>query len=166
MTENDWRYLIDNYANGTVTSVAASQVSTKISLGVTMPDIRVNNWPGAIQMYLCIVSFSLSPQTASFATLGTLDCYFQDSGGQFIPLGDFLNNQSINMGLTILLPTPIQDSGIQNVGELYVTLNSGATVGTYNYQFGFSYAYLLPQENPYKLDQIIEEGNHHGLHTL
>ncbi len=163
MTEGGWRYVVDNYANGTITTIAATQVSKQITLGVNAPDIRVGNWPGAIQMYLCLRSFALSPTTATFATVGTLDCYFQDNGGQLIPLGDFLNNSANNLGLDIVVPTPIQDPGVTNVGNLLVTLNSGATVGTYDFQFGFSYAYLMPETNPYESGQIIEEERyHHG----
>lgn len=155
-TENGWRYIIDNFAKGTVTTIANQTVSAAVALILT-PNWRLEQWPGATQMFLVIRQFALSPQTATFATAGTIDIIYQDTiGGQQIPLGDMLNNASLNSDMVRLIPTPITDPNVTAIGNLLVTLNTGATVGVYNWQLSFSGAYLLPSLKGYSREERIE----------
>lgn len=167
-TENGWQWLVDNYANGTFTTIAATLVLTNVSLALTQQEIRLSRWPGAVNMYLCIRSFSVAPSTASFTTLGSLDLYYQDLlGGQIIPLGTIYNNDELNLNnVNILIPTPITDAGMlaTNVGQIRATLSTGATVGNYTWQIAFSYAYLLPTMKPYEVQKVEELLDAHPGH--
>jgi hypothetical protein len=149
-TTQAWRYTSDNLATGVITTIANVQVATPVTLLVPL-DVRLSRWPGAVQMYLVLRSFSMAPQTAVIATVEALDCLYQDTvGGQLVALGDFLNNNSINVSPQVLIPTPITDPGVKTVGNLLVTLATGGTPAAYNYQIGFSYAYLLPEIHGYQ----------------
>lgn len=150
-SKGEWRYLIDNYAKGTITTIAGQTVSVAIALAVP-PHFFLSRWPGAIALYFCIRQFSISPQTATFATAGALDIVFQDQAGNIIPLGDTLNSSIVNMGLVSLIPTAITDPDNQSIGNLQVALTAAATTGTYNYQLAFSAAYLLPSLKGYSYE--------------
>jgi hypothetical protein len=155
-SQQAWRYSADNAAAGTFTTVAGATTPVLVTL-LNKPNYRTSQWPGAVQVYLVIRSFSFAPQTATFATPGALDINFVDKSGNLVPVGDFISNQSANIGFDTLLPVPITDPGEQNVGTLNVALNAGATVGTYNWQLGFSYAYLIPAAEGYKVE------HHHSI---
>lgn len=157
-SQQAWRYSADNMANGTFTTVAAATVQTLVNL-LQKPNYRTSQWPGAVQVYLVVRSFSFAPQTATFATPGALDVSFSDKSGNLVPVGDFISNQSGNIGFDTLIPVPVTDPGEQNVGTLNVALNAGATVGTYNWQMGFSYAYLVAAIDGYKIE------HHHSITT-
>lgn len=148
-TEGGWRYTIDNIATGTVTTIAAQTVASAVSLTIP-PFTRISQWPGAVQAYLVIRHFCVAPSTASFATAGELEIQYVDSiGGFIVPMADIINNQSFNsLDNSILIPTPITDPSVKAVGTLNFALSSGATVGTYLWQMGFAYAYLLPAPEP------------------
>lgn len=147
--ENGWRYAVDNYAVGTITSVAATAVNAAATL-VLAPNWRLEQWPGGTQLYIVLRSFSIAPQTATFATAGNLDCRYIDLiGGNVVPLGVFLNTTGGSDTMSVLIPTPITDPGVTNIGQVQVTLNTGATVGTYNWQVAFSVAYMVPALQPY-----------------
>lgn len=158
-SQQAWRYSADNSAGGTFTTVANQTVSTNVVLR-NNPNYRTSQWPGGVQVYLVIRSFSFAPQTATFATPGALDIAFVDKSGNLVPIGDFISNQSGNIGFDTLLSVPVTDPGEQNVGSLNVALNAGATVGTYIWQLGFSYAYLVPALEGYKIEHshTISEG--------
>jgi hypothetical protein len=175
-TEGGWEHVVDNYAKGGITTVAAATVTANVTLALTNPETRLLRWPGAVQLYLCIRSFALGLSTATLATLGSLDVYYQDLiGGQIIPLGSIQSNDEINLqNVNILIPTPVTDAGAlaNPIGQLQVALSSGATVGTYVWQMGFSYAYLLPAIKGYEIQHIqelmdghygpVEPHRHHG----
>lgn len=147
-TEGGWRYAIDNYANGTVLTVANATTVVAVKLTLALDHKRLSEWPNATQLFLCIRNFSLAPQAAP-TTAGVIDVQYQDTiGGQLIPIGDMVSNSQMNIGLTTLIPTPITDPGILTVGNLLFFLNTGATVGTLNWQMAFSYAYMLPANEP------------------
>ena len=156
--ENGWQDVIDNYAKGTLTTVAATLVQSPVTLGLTSPETRLLRWPGAVQLYLAIRSFGMAPTTATFATAGSIDIYYQDLiGGQIIPLGCLPSNDEINLpNINLLIPTPITDAGAlaNPIGNIQATLNSGATVGAYIWQIAFSYAYLLPTTKPYEVQHV------------
>lgn len=142
--DDGWRYVIDNYASGTVTTVANATTTVAVKLTLD-PHWRLEQWPGGTQVFLAIRQFSIAPQTATFATPGAIDVLYQDTiGGQIIPLGDFVSSQGYTIFLQSLIPTPLTDPDVQNVGNLLFALNTGATPGTYNWQMGFSGAYMLP----------------------
>jgi len=160
-----WENSADGYANGTVTTVAGSLVTSPVVLtlpaNTQSPNWRLQQWPGGTLLYLFIRSFSMGPQTATFATQGEIDVVFIDQFGNPAPLGVIPNNSFFNETPGVLLPSPITDSGQQTrLGNLSCTLNAGATVGTYSWQMGFSCAYLLPALKGYNLERIGEHVTH------
>lgn len=162
-----WRYSADGYANGTITTVANTAVSTAVSLtlpaNTQSPNWRLEQWPGGTLLYLVIRYFSIGPQTASFATAGAITCVFVDQFGNNVPLGVVPNNNFFSSSTITIVPGAITDSGQQvNLGQLVATLNSGATVGTYAWQIGFSVAYLIPAIKGYKLERIGNDTNRYG----
>jgi hypothetical protein len=161
-TEADWRYTVDNYAAGNFTTIANATVSTAVTLTVTQDHKRLSEWPNGVQLYLVVRQCAVSPTTATFATVGSVDLRYQDSiGGQLIPLGVMLNNTNFNQGYVTLIPTPITDPGVINVGNILAFLNTGATVGTYLWQISFSYAYLLPTDEPHQFGPKAKGGDIH-----
>ena len=167
-TENGWQNEVTNYAKGTLTTVAGSQVSAAVSLlyNNSKPNWRLEQWPGGVLLYLVIRGFSIAPSTATFATIGDIDLYFQDTSGQIIPLGVCINNDEITQpSLNIIVPSPITDPDNAAVGSILATLDAGATVGTYNWQMAFSGAYLAPAENGYiEVDKYNETPLPHMYH--
>jgi len=155
-TLDGWRYVIDNIASGTITTSAGATATAAVSL-LLDPHWRLEQWPGGVQLYLVIRQFSIAPQTATFATLGALDITFLSNSGYVIPIGDIVSSGSEDLYLTTIIPSPLTDPDVQGVGTLQVALNAGATVGTYNWQMGFSGAYLLPDIKGY---DIVERGKH------
>lgn len=154
--EESWRYLIDNVAKGTLTTIANTNVATTVTL-LNAPNWHLSRWPGAIQLYLCIRTFSMAAQSA-IGTVGSIDVQFQDAiGGQTIPLGDFVSNASFNQNVSIQIPTPITDPGLQTIGTLNVLLSGTTpTVSIYNWQMGISAAYVLPCLEGYEAESIHE----------
>lgn len=166
-TDGGWRYTIDNIATGNVTTVAAATTPSVVKLAIA-PFTRISQWPGAVQAYLVIRRFSIAPSTATFTTLGEIEIQYVDLiGGFIIPIGDMINSGQINaIDTDIIIPTPITDPSVTNVGTLNFALSTGATVGTYLWQMGFSYAYLLPASEPKagarpKTTDIHVKTNHH-----
>lgn len=158
-TTRAWRYLADNWANGTFTTIAGTLVSTNINLQ-EKTNYRTSQWPGAVQVYLVIRSFSFAAQSA-IATVGSLDCYLIDKAGHTIPLGAYVSNVSGMQSIDTIIAVPITDPSEINVGTLAVTLaGTTPTVSVYNYQFAFSVAYLLPEINGYRVQkhQITPDG--------
>jgi hypothetical protein len=168
-TEDGWQYTVDNWANGGFTTVAGAQVLTDVNFNLIGSENRLSRWPGAIAMYLCIRSFSIALSTATLATLGSLDLYYQDTiGGQTIPLCSLISNGSFQSNdMQILIPTPITDAGQINddIGQIQANLSAGATVGTYVFQMGFSYAYLLATSKPYTIVQVEDLLDAHPGHV-
>lgn len=166
-TEGGWRYTVDNIATGNVTTIAGATVTSAVSLAIA-PFTRISQWPGAVQAYLVVRHFCVAPSTATFTTAGELEIQYVDSiGGFIIPMADIINNQSFNsLDNSILIPTPITDPSVKAIGTLNFTLSSGATVGTYLWQMGFAYAYLLPAPEPKqgarpRSTDIHVKSNHH-----
>ncbi len=157
-TEEGWKDVVDNFAKGTLTTIAATLVQAPVTLGLTASETRLLRWPGAVQLYLVIRSFGMAPTTATFTTAGSIDLYYQDLiGGQTIPLGCLPNNDEINLpNINLLIPTPITDAGAlaNPIANIQATPTSGATVGTYIWQIAFSYAYLLPTTKPYEVQHV------------
>lgn len=166
-----WRYAADGEAEGTVTTVAGSAVLSAVALNLPAntqsPNWRLEQWPGGVQLFLVVRYFSMGPQTATFATQGAINVVFLDQFGNLAPLGIAPNNGFFQNGNTAVLPGPITDSGQQkNLGNLSFTLNSGATVGTYAWQLGFSVAYLLPAMKGYEVKRIGDthaDTHHHRI---
>jgi hypothetical protein len=168
-TKQAWQFSADGYANGTVTTIANTLVTSPVVLtlpaNTQSPNWRLQQWPGGTLLYLFIRSFSMGPQTAAFATQGEIDVVFVDQFGNSAPLGVVPNNAFFNDLPGILLPSPITDTGQQDeLGDISFTLNSGATVGTYSWQIGFSCAYLLPALKGYNLERIGD--NVRSLHNI
>lgn len=156
-TVDGWRYVVDNFAKGTLTTSAGATVSTTITFALT-PTWRLEQFPGATQLFFCIRQFALTAQApGTLTTVGALDIVFQDTvGGQQIPLGDVASNVSLNLDLDRLIPTPITDPSNPTVGNLLVGLTAAATTGTYNWQLSFSGAYLLPNLRGYSREERYE----------
>lgn len=155
-TEDSWEFMIDNYANGNITTIAGSQVSVAVTLAEALPEIRLSQWPGAVSLYLCIRMFNLMFSGGSLTTNGSIDVYFQSSfGGHIVPLGGTRGQSLSNSGeMRIIVPGMITDPGITNVGNLLATLSGGASAGTYAWNMGFSYVYLLPTMKPYEVQHV------------
>jgi len=158
--KESWRYEVNNYAIGTLTTVAGSPVSVPITMA-QVQNWRLSQWPGAISFFLVLRKFSIAPQTAVFATLGEIEVRFQDTGGYVLPLGVSVSSSMQASDQSTLLPTPLADPSNLQVGSLIVTLNAGATVGTYSYQLGFSGAFLVPALRPYELEIANVHSPHH-----
>jgi hypothetical protein len=154
-TENGWKYIIDNYANGTITDIAGAQAIAPVSLHYP-PNWRLEQWPGGTNLYYCIRMFSLASQIIA-ATAGSMDVYYQDIlTGFIVPLGDYEYTQSGIEFLDIVLPVPVSDPGLQNnVGQLQFNLSGAGTPETINWQLSFSGAYLLPDIRD---DEIYTKG--------
>lgn len=156
--DGSWQNVVDNYAKGGITTIQSTLVQSSVTLALSNPETRLSRWPGAVQMYLVLRSFSIAPTTASFAVLGSLDLYYQDLiGGQTIPLGSIVQNDEVNLqNCNILIPTPITDPGAlaNPVGNIQATLSGAGTIGTYIWQIAFSYAYLLPAVKGYEIQHI------------
>lgn len=168
-TEDGWTHLVDNYAKGGLTTVQGTLVQSAVTLALSNPETRLSRWPGGTSMYLAIRMFSLAPTTATFATAGSLDLYYQDIiGGQVVPLGSIINNQINSVeDMAVLIPTPITDPGAlaNQIGNIQATLSAAGTVGTYIWQIGFSYAYLLPTVKPYEIQHVEEMYDAHPGHV-
>jgi len=152
--EGSWSNVVDVSTKGTITTVAGATTPVAVTLS-SSPHFLLSRWPGAINMFLCIRQFSIAPQTATFTTLGALDISYADLiGGQIIPICDILNSGVGNFNdMAILIPTPVTDPDNPVIGQILVGLNTGATVGTYNWQIGFSAAYLVPQVHGFDIEQ-------------
>lgn len=166
--EDGWEKVVDNYSNGSLTTVAGQVVQSSVKLLTPAPETRLSRWPGAVQLYLCIRSFSFALSTATLATQGSLDVYYQDTiGGQTIPLGSMASTDELNLlDVHYLIPTPITDAGLLTnaIGNIQATLSAGATVGTYIWQLGVSYAYLLPTNKPYDVQHVEDLLDAHPGH--
>lgn len=160
-----WQVSADGYANGTVTTVAGTLVTSPVVLtlpaNTQSPNWRLQQWPGGTLLYLVVRSFSMGPQTATFATQGEIDVVFVDQFGNPVPLGVVPNNNFVNTFPLALLPSPITDTGQQDeLGDISFTLNAAATTGTYSWQIGFSCAYLLPALKGYNIERIGDNVTH------
>lgn len=156
-SEGDWRYFIDNYAVGTLTTIANTVVTTAILLA-NPPNMRLLQWPQAVQAFLVIRKFSMAPQSA-ITTVGAVDVQFNDLAGNIIPMGDFVSSGNLAYDVDSIIPTAIVDPGVgtvgAGVGNLLVKLaGTTPTVSVYNYQIAFSYAYLLPSLEGYEVESI------------
>lgn len=161
-TKQGWRYVVDAYATGTITTTAGATVTTTVSLALptgTQGNIwKLERWPGGTLLFPVLRFFSFGPQTATFATQGEINLLFIDQFGNPCPLGIAPNNGFYAQELLSVMPGSITDSGQQlNIGVLSATLNAGATTGTYAWQIGLSAAYLLPALKGYDIEFIGEK---------
>ncbi len=98
--------------------------------------------------------------TPAYVATGILGILFQDVQGNIIPLGEFSSAGPINTFYSgLILPSPITDVSNPIVGTLQATLDVGAPADSYNWQMGFSAAYLIPQVQMY---EHLEKGHHAG----
>jgi hypothetical protein len=147
-------------ASGTITSVVNQTVAVPVTLSAD-PHWRLEQWPGAVQVYLAIRFFGIVPQAAPTTVTG-ISVTFQDQGGNSAPLGEFVNSVGGNNynGLTIM-PSPITDPGQLQVGSLAVTLpNIATSTATYHWSIGFSAVYLLPARYGY---EVLDDEQYLGL---
>jgi hypothetical protein len=158
-TRGGWKYMADGLATGTITTTPGATAQASVTLAKT-PNWRLEQWPGAVQVYLCIRFFGIVPQTVPTANAG-LEVLFYDQGGNIAPLGEYLAQAGGNASFDTILPTPITDPGKGDIGTITVALsNVASSGGTYNWSIGFSAAYLLPARYGYEiLDQERYEGN-------
>lgn len=153
--EESWRYLVDNFATGTVLTVAGANVAKAVTLTNATNWLLVR-WPGAVQLYLCIRKFSIAPQGAATLT-GNVDCQFQDAvSGQTIPLGNVVTNGQIIFDGAAQIPSPVTDPGNAAIGTLNFLLSAGGTPLTYNWQLGVSAVYVIPCLEGYTAESIHE----------
>lgn len=146
---DSWRYEINEYVSGTITTSANAQATANVTL-TNSPYLRLSRWPGARSVYTVLRVFALAPR-ATIATIGTLVCVYQDMiGGKSIPLGVFPSSSGGNDYLETLISTPITDTDVEALGQIQVTLNgTSPTTATYDWQIAFSFAYLLPELRGY-----------------
>lgn len=161
-TDGGWRYESINYAKGTLTTVAGSTVTAQVNLVLT-PNLRLSQWPGAVQAYYVIQNFFFTSQGTTITTQGCNETIFISSGGYVVPMGEIQNSAQYNQGgLDYIIPDAIVDPAITNLGQLSVTLTAGATTATYNWMLGFSVAYLLPELRPYETEEKGMEFDKNG----
>lgn len=163
-TEQAWRYMADvSFYSTFTTSVGSVQIPITLSQPL---NLRIKQWPGSTQAFLVLRTFSCAPQAASLTTLGAIDIQFQASGGYSVPLGDFGSFGNINVNYQTIIPQPLTDSGMTNLGTLIVALSTGASTATYYFQMGFSMAYLLPTMEPWEPEEKGEndESDMHDYH--
>jgi hypothetical protein len=168
-SKQGWRYSADAYANGSVTTIANTPVLVSVSLaevaGTQGFIWNLGQWPGGTLLYPVIRFFSVGPTTATFATQGAISIVFYDQFGNPTPLGVVANNAFSSYNNDTILPSPITDPGFQGaIGTLSFTLNTGATVGTYNWQMAFAAAYLLPALKGYNIERIGDGTKHLDIH--
>lgn len=145
-----WKHVSDNYAKGTIATTVNTTITATVTLGET-PLWRLQQWPGAVQLYLVLRFFGIAPQALPTTNAG-MECLFYDLAGRITPLGEFMAATGGNVTHQVLLPVPVTDPSNTAVGTLSVTLpNTANSNATYNWSFGFSAAYLLPSEEGYKL---------------
>jgi hypothetical protein len=151
--KSGWRYYSDDVVTVSFTPTAGT-VKTPVNGSINAPGSqnRVMQYPGGIQMYMVIRTFSYCPEVATGT--GALEFRFADSGGQQIPLGVFLASTGGGLiNTTAICPTPIADTGLQAYGNLLcIGQGAGGTLGVCVAQLGISYVYLLPDPafNGYK----------------
>lgn len=167
--EGSWRYRVDEYVSGTVATSANAQANASVALA-NDPYWRLSRWPGARQLFLCFRIFAICPRV-SLATVGSLSCVYQDATtGKSIPIGIFPSTAGGNDVLEILMGN-ITDPDNLTLGQLQVTLTgTSPTTGTYDWQIGFSAAYLLPElrgyDRPFNEVRGELEKNEHPHHGI
>lgn len=155
--EGAWRYEILATVTGNTGTTSANATITK-SITLSAPlGARLVQWPGAIHGYLVLRYFSLAPQ-AAITTVGSINVTFLDAiGGYTVPLGNMVSSGSMQQDRDVIIPTPITDPNITTLGSLLVNLVGAApTTSDYNFQLGFSVAYLLPSLHGYDQESIHE----------
>lgn len=162
--EGAWRYIIDFQVNGSTFLSSSAQTNIPIKL-TSAPNWKLQQWPGAVQLFLCIRMVSIAGETFP-ATITNFGLFFTDAvGGNTIPLGEINTTNGTTSFFDLLIPTPITDPSNLNLGTLYTSV-AGNIGTTYDWQMAFSGAYLLPELNPYDNQIVEEEHHHHGLHTV
>lgn len=147
-TTKGWRYIADFFADGSFVPTAGAQVSVAVTLP-NIPQLRLEQWPGAVSAYWVIHFFACAPQTSP-ATNGALEVAFSDKTGT-APLGVFIASTGGSSSADIIMPNPITDPDSSMIGTLLVTLQpGGASPVTYTWQMGIGVAYLLPTSEPWQ----------------
>lgn len=160
--EGSWRSLIDASSTGAFIALANPAIQ-RVAVALTIPpQWRLDQWPGAVNLYLCIRQISICPQVPSGATVpGSVRVSFEDTAGRNIPLGVFISNQSFNQDdINLLINTPFTDPNNQSVGTILVQLANTVTAIVYDFQMSFSGAYMIPQLTA-GYEQPLGEHVHH-----
>lgn len=158
-----WKYVSDGLAHGTISTSVNGTVTTPVTLS-NVPQWRLEQWPGAVQVYLAIRFFGIVPQSIPTANAG-MEILYIDQSGITAPLGEFLAATGGNSSYDTIIPNPVTDPGNTGVGTLSISLaNVANSNATYYWSIGFSAIYLLPARYGYeRLDQEEYENIHrHG----
>ncbi len=150
-----WRYMADASAFGAITTAAGASTSVPVNL-TNNPNWKLEQWPGAVQVYLAIRFFGIAPQAVPTAN-GGMECIFTDQFGNVAPLGEYLSQSGGNSNYDVILPTSITDPGNQTVGTLTVNqANVASSGGTFNWSIGFCAVYMLPSRYGYEIIEDVE----------
>lgn len=145
-----WKYMADGLARGTITTTVNATVTVPVTLSA-IPNWKLTQWPGAVQMYLAIRFFGIVPTALPTANAG-MEVLFIDQFGNLAPLGELLSQAGGNSNYDTILPSPITDPGSTQVGTLSIGLvNVPSSSGTYLWSIGFSALYLLPARYGYEV---------------
>lgn len=156
-TPAGWRYIVDAYAVGNVSTSSGGQIGSIVTLQPNQQP-QLQKWPGAIQLYICINSFTICPRTVP-ATAGNITITFVGNNGFTVPFGGFMNTASYTNNNSYIIPDSVIDIGVSNIGLLNF-FQSGGTAATYDWSMTFSYVYMLPAQKGYTVheyDQWKEE---------
>lgn len=154
-TEDGWRYCGDMTVSGSITTTASG---AGVNVTPSMQAIRRQyQWPITVQMFPVLRFFAIAPEApAGNTTVGALSLILQTPSGVPIPLGVSLSNTAYVIQPHVLFTNSLTDLD-KFTCQLLATISSGTTVGTYDFQIGFSLAYLLPETGGYELEKKREE---------
>lgn len=154
-----WRYMADAFVHGSIATSVNSTVTTPVQLA-NSPNWKLQQWPGAVQLFLVVRFFGIVPGTVPTANAG-MECLFIDNFGNTIPLGEVLSQTGGNLGQDVILPTALTDPGNPTLGTLSVTLaNVASANSTYLWSMGFSAGYMLPSRYGY---EVLEEHEYYQI---
>lgn len=157
-TQTAFDTLVQNGAHGSLTPATGVQ-----TLAVNLdnpPNLRTSQFPGAIQVYPVIISFSFAP--VAITMTGAHSFLFQSAqGGYPIPLGEYNASSGSVENFSYIVDGPIADAGQLFMGNIIYTGTTIATAVTVNWRIAFGWAYLLPTPafRGYDSDHAIDTGN-------
>lgn len=157
-TQTAFDTLIANGAHGSFTPATGVQ-----TLAVNLdnpPNLRISQFPGAIQVYPVICSFSFAPIAVTMT--GAHSFLFQSAQGGFpIPLGEYNASSGNVENFAFIVDGPIADAGQLFMGNIIYTGSTIATAAVVNWRIAFGWAYLLPTPafRGYDSDHAIDTGN-------
>lgn len=154
-----WRYMADAMAKGTITTTPGATALADVTLA-SNPQFRLEQWPGAVQVFLAIRFFGIVPAAVPTANGGMEVIYIDKSGNQ-APLGEYLSQAGGNSNYDVIMPMAITDPGTTALGTLSVTqANVASSGGTFQWSIGFSAIYMLPARYGY---EMIEDESYESL---